>query len=155
LSSELEKKFTEKFEEEEKYTISVLSSPAGAPTEGVTFFRPVKGLISDKYNPGIGHYGIDIVAAPNESVVSTLEGTVVFSGFDANVGYVIQIQHKNGFISIYKHNAMLLKKTGDKVRTGEAIAIIGNTGELSTGAHLHFELWFRGNPVNPEFYISF
>jgi len=155
LASDLEKKFTEKFEEEEKYTISVLPSTAVAPTEGVNFFRPVKGLISDKYNPAIKHYGIDIVAAPKESVVATLEGTVVFAGFDANVGYVVQIQHKNGFVSIYKHNAILLKEAGDKVRTGEAIAIVGNTGELSTGAHLHFELWFKGNPVNPELYITF
>ena len=155
LSTDLEKKYNKKFEEEEKYTISVLPSTSSAPTEGVTFFRPVKGLISDKYNPSIKHYGIDIVAAPKESVVATLEGTVIFTGFDANVGYIIQIQHKNGFISVYKHNAMLLKNAGDKVRTGEAIAIVGDTGKLSTGAHLHFELWYKGNSVNPELYISF
>jgi len=155
LSTDREKEFNKKFEEEEKYTISVLPSSASAPTEGITFFRPVKGLISDKFDPSIQHYGIDIVAAPKESVVATLEGTVIFAGFDANVGYVIQIQHKNGFISVYKHNAMLLKTMGDKVRTGEAIAIIGDTGKLSTGAHLHFELWYKGNPVNPETYISF
>lgn len=155
LGSNREAKFNEKFEDAEKYTISVLPSGSTAPTEGVNFFRPVKGVISDKFNPTIQHYGVDVVAAPKASVVATLEGTVVFTGFDANVGYVIQIQHKNGFISVYKHNALLLKKMGDKVRTGEAIAIVGDTGKLSTGAHLHFELWYKGNPINPEIYITF
>lgn len=155
LSSKLERKYTERFEDEEKYNISVLPSGATPPADGVTFFRPVKGLVSDKYKPSIHHYGIDIVAAPNESVVATLEGTVIFVGKDPNVGNIIQIQHKNGFVSVYKHNAMLLKKIGDKIRTGEAIAIVGNTGKLSHGDHLHFELWYKGNPVNPELYISF
>lgn len=155
LSTPTEDKFNSKFEEDEKYNISSLPTSSAAPTEGVTFFRPVKGIVSDKYNPSIQHFGVDIVAPPKESVVATLEGTVVFTGFDANVGYVIQIQHRNGFMSIYKHNAMLLKKIGDKVRTGEAIGIVGDTGKLSTGAHLHFELWYKGNPINPEIYISF
>jgi len=155
LSSKSEQKFNEKFEESEKYNISVLPSSAAAPTEGVVFFPPIKGIISDKYNNAKQHYGIDIVAAPNASVVATQEGTVIFTGFDSNVGNIIQLQHKNGFVSIYKHNAMLLKRMGDKVRTGEAIAIVGDTGNLSTGAHLHFELWYKGNPVNPELYISF
>ncbi|MFR9165251.1 MAG: M23 family metallopeptidase [Dysgonomonas sp.] len=154
-SSKREQAYNQEFEDQEKYNISVLSSGASTPMEGVAFFRPVKGLISDKYNPSIGHYGIDIVAAPKESVLATQEGTIIFTGYDANVGYVIQIQHKNGFVSVYKHNALLLKKAGDKVRTGEAIAIVGDTGKLSTGAHLHFELWYRGNPVNPEIYITF
>ena len=153
--SEREREFNEKFEEAEKYSTSVLPSGSVAPTEGITFFRPVKGIISDKYDISKQHYGLDIVAAPKESVVASQEGTVIFTGFDANVGYVIQIQHRNGFVSIYQHNAMLLKKVGEKVRTGEAIAIIGDTGKLSTGAHLHFELWYKGNPVNPELYISF
>lgn len=155
LSTEAEQKFNEKFEENEKYTTSVLPSGNTAPTEGVAFFQPVKGIISSKYNSTTKHYGIDIVSAPNESVVATQEGSVIFTGFDPNVGNVIQIQHKNSFVSIYKHNALLLKKTGDKVRTGEAIALVGNTGKLSTGPHLHFELWYKGNPVNPELYISY
>lgn len=155
LSTEKERKFNEKFEEAEKYNISVLPSATTAPTEGVVFFPPIKGIISDRYSAAKQHFGIDIVAAPNASVVATQEGTIIFTGFDSNVGNVIQVQHQNGFVSIYKHNALLLKKVGDKVRTGEAIAIVGNTGELSTGAHLHFELWYKGKPVNPELYISF
>lgn len=155
LSTEKERKFNEKFEEAEKYNISILPSAATAPTEGVVFFPPIKGIISDRYNTAKQHFGLDIVAAPNASVVATQEGTIIFTGFDSNVGNVIQVQHQNGFVSIYKHNALLLKKVGDKVRTGEAIAIVGDTGELSTGAHLHFELWYKGRPVNPELYISF
>ncbi|MDR1810349.1 MAG: M23 family metallopeptidase [Prevotella sp.] len=155
LSSNREKNFTGKFEDEEKYNISVLPTGSAPPTEGITFFCPVKGMVSDRFNPTIQHYGIDIVAAPKESVVATLEGTVLFVGNDSNVGNVIEIQHKNGFVSVYKHNAAVLKKMGNRVRTGEAIAIVGNTGELSSGDHLHFELWYKGNPVNPELYISF
>lgn len=155
MGTENEQRFNDKFEEAEKYNISVLPSATTAPTEGVVFFSPLKGVISDRYNAAQQHFGIDIVAAPNASVVATQEGTVIFAGFDPNVGNVIQVQHQNGFVSIYKHNALLLKKIGNKVRTGEAIAIVGNTGELSTGAHLHFELWYRGKPINPELYISF
>jgi murein DD-endopeptidase MepM/ murein hydrolase activator NlpD len=84
-----------------------------------------------------------------------MKGSVVLAGFDANSGYVIEIQHSNGFISIYKHNALLLKKQGDEVRSGEAIALVGNTGNFSTGFHLHFELWYKGKPVDPCEYINF
>lgn len=154
-SSKLEDEFNRKFEENEKYSISGLPASTEMPAQGMLFFRPVKGVISDHYDLSKQHFGIDIVAAPKESVVATQQGTVIFTGYDANVGYVIQIQHKGGFVSVYKHNAMLLKKIGDKVRTGEAIAIVGDTGTLSTGAHLHFELWYNGNSVNPEIYISY
>ena len=98
---------------------------------------------------------MDLVADPKVSVQAALDGTVVFTGFDPNFGNVIQIQHKNGFLSVYKHNELLLKAIGDQVVAGEAIALVGNTGELSTGPHLHFELWYRGYPVNPEDYIAF
>ncbi|MDL2278853.1 M23 family metallopeptidase, partial [Parabacteroides sp. OttesenSCG-928-G07] len=90
-----------------------------------------------------------------ESVLAALDGTVVYAGFDPNVGNTIHIQHKNGFLSIYKHNELLMKEIGDQVVAGEAIALLGNTGELTTGPHLHFELWYRGLPVNPEEYIAF
>lgn len=152
--TENEKRYNTKFEEEEKYNLFTATGEVNNQ-ETMTFFRPVKGLVSDKFNPAIRHYGVDLVAAPKESVMAVMEGAVVFSGYDPEVGYVIQLQHKNGFISVYKHNAILLKKMGDKVKAGEAIAIVGNTGKLSTGAHLHFELWEKGTPVNPETYISF
>lgn len=149
-----ERKYNTKFEEDEKYNL-ISGSAENGHQETMTFFRPVKGLVSDKFNPNIRHYGVDLVAAPKESVMAVMEGTVIFSGYDPEVGYVIQLQHKNGFVSVYKHNAILLKRMGDKVKAGEAIAIVGNTGKLSTGAHLHFELWEKGTPVNPEMYISF
>ena len=87
--------------------------------------------------------------------MATLEGTVVYTGNDPAFGNVIAVQHKNGFLSVYKHNEMLLKDVGDHVAAGEAIALVGNTGKLSTGPHLHFELWYRGISVNPEEYIAF
>lgn len=92
---------------------------------------------------------------PEGECLGYVDGTVIYTGFDPNHGNVIQLQHKNGFISVYKHNELLLKEVGDHVVAGEAIALVGNTGELSTGPHLHFELWYKGNPVNPEEYIAF
>ncbi|MCC8143454.1 MAG: M23 family metallopeptidase [Tannerellaceae bacterium] len=152
--SVVEADFVRTFEEEEKYNLGVLHTNT-PPADGVFFYKPVNGLISARYETDIRHYGIDLIATPNESVVATLDGTVVYTGFDPNYGNVIQLQHKNGFISIYKHNELLLRKVGDQVVAGEAIALVGNTGELSTGPHLHFELWYRGAPVNPEEYIAF
>lgn len=149
-----EEKFVKNFEEEEKYNLTVLN-PDHVPTDGVFFYKPVKGVVSSRYEAEKGHFGVDLVTAPKESVLSTLDGTVVFVGEDPNYGNVIQVQHKNGFLSIYKHNELLLKKVGEHVVAGEAIALVGNTGKLSTGPHLHFELWYRGNPVNPEDYIAF
>ena len=119
------------------------------------FFPPVRGMITNSFNPNTNHYGTDIVAAPNEVVKSTLAGTVIFSDWTIATGNVIQIQHDNNLISIYKHNAELLKRVGDYVKVGEPIAIIGNSGEMTTGTHLHFELWHNKVPLNPEDYISF
>jgi murein DD-endopeptidase MepM/ murein hydrolase activator NlpD len=147
-------KFVQNYEEEERYNLNVLSSSVTLPGN-LIFYRPIRGMVSDPFNAQKKHYGIDVAATPQESVLATMKGTVVFAGFDANGGYVIQIQHTNGFVSIYKHNALLLKKQGDEVNAGEAIALVGNTGGLSTGNHLHFELWYNGKPVNPEDYIVF
>ena len=152
--SKEESDFIKSFEEEEKYNLTILNANP-VPTDGVFFYKPVNGVISAHYELDARHYGVDIAATPKESVVSTLDGTVVFTGFDANYGNVIQVQHKNGFLSVYKHNELLLKEVGDHVIAGEAIALVGNTGKLSTGPHLHFELWYKGLPVNPEEYIAF
>jgi murein DD-endopeptidase MepM/ murein hydrolase activator NlpD len=126
-----------------------------ASLSNILFFAPVKGIVTNSFNPVIQHYGTDIVAGPNEVVKAVLDGTVIFSSWTIETGNVIQIQHENNLISIYKHNAELLKKIGDHVKAGEPVAIIGNSGELTTGPHLHIELWHNGNPVNPENYISF
>ncbi|MDR2499023.1 MAG: M23 family metallopeptidase [Tannerellaceae bacterium] len=152
--SEKEENFVRETYEKEKYHLTALN-PSTPPTNVVFFYKPVKGVVSAPYDASKNHFGIDLVGAPRENVFAALEGTVIFTGFDPQFGNIIQLQHRNGFVSIYKHNELLLKRMGDKVVAGEAIAIIGNTGELSTGPHLHFELWHNGIPVNPEEYISF
>jgi len=146
--------FVRNYEEEEKYNLNVVQTSQSRPDD-VFFYKPVRGVVSSSFDPQEKHYGIDIAAKPKESVLAAMKGTVIYAGFDPNFGYVIQIQHPNGFISVYKHNALLLKKAGDEVDSGEVIALVGNTGSLSTGDHLHFELWYRGKPVNPGEYINF
>jgi murein DD-endopeptidase MepM/ murein hydrolase activator NlpD len=122
---------------------------------GMLFFTPLKGMVTNEFNPIENHYGIDIVAPENEVVKATLDGIVLFSSWTIETGHVIVIQHQSNYISVYKHNAVLLKKEGAYVRAGEPIAIVGESGEYSTGPHLHFELWHNGNPVNPRDYMIF
>jgi len=119
------------------------------------FFKPLNGIITAKFAPLEKHYGIDIVAPHNDAVKSVLDGTVILSAWTLETGYVIVVQHADNLISVYKHNAVLLKHEGDFVKAGEPIAIAGNSGEITTGPHLHFELWYNGNPVNPVNYINF
>lgn len=123
--------------------------------EGLHFFPPLKGVITEEYNIAIEHPYLDIAAAENSPVYSVLDGTVIYAGWDDESGYVIQVQHENNLISIYKHNSKLLKKTRDKVTAGTPISLVGNTGTLSTAPHLHFELWHKGEPINPAQYIKF
>jgi murein DD-endopeptidase MepM/ murein hydrolase activator NlpD len=130
------------------------NKPSGS-IAGVFFFSPIKGVVTTKFNTIENHYGVDIVAPKDESIKSTLGGKVVFSGWTTETGYVIAIQHENNLLSVYKHNSTLLKKTGNTVKAGEPIAIIGNSGELTTGPHLHFELWYNGLPLNPSEYMNF
>jgi len=119
------------------------------------FFVPLKGVITNAFNPSHDHYGVDIVSKQNEAIKCVLDGTVIFSTWSLETGYTIAIQHQQNIVSIYKHNSALLKKEGEFVKAGDPIAIIGQTGELTTGPHLHFELWSDGNPVNPKDYINF
>ncbi|MGY6561465.1 MAG: M23 family metallopeptidase [Luteibaculaceae bacterium] len=119
------------------------------------FFPPIRGTVTDPFNLSKEHYGIDIVSKKDAPIKATLGGIVVLASWTSDAGNVIQIQHENDLISVYKHNAVLLKRQGDKVKAGETIAIIGNTGEYTSGPHLHFELWHKGKPVDPAFYMSF
>ena len=151
--SEREVAFIKQFEEDEKYSLTALNTSSSY--NEVFFYKPLNGIISAAFNSNKSHFGIDLTSAPKENVMATLDGTVVYTGFDPNFGNVITLQHKNDYLSIYKHNDVLLKEVGDRVVAGEAIAIVGNTGLLSTGLHLHFELWFKGVAVNPEEYIAF
>ena len=146
--------FVRNYEEEERYNLNTLTTSTPLPAN-LLFYRPVQGMISDKFDSSRKHYGVDIAASPRGSVLATMKGTVIFTGFDVNSGHIIQIQHANGFVSVYKHNASLLKRQGDNVNAGEVIAMVGSTGNLSNGVHLHFELWYNGKPVNPEEFIVF
>lgn len=119
------------------------------------FFCPIKGLVTTSFNATEEHYGVDVVAKKDELIKSTLDGTVIYVGFTPADGHIIHIQHENNLISIYKHNSEVLKKMGEKVKSGEPIAVIGNSGETSKGPHLHFELWHNGYPLNPEEFIVF
>jgi hypothetical protein len=126
-----------------------------ASLQDMYFFPPVEGLVTRVYNSKIDHFGIDVVSKNNEPIKSIADGTVVISSWTEDSGYVIALQHKSNVFSIYKHNSELLKKVGNFVQAGEIIAIIGNSGEITTGPHLHFEIWYNGNPVNPEEFVSF
>lgn len=119
------------------------------------FFAPMKGTVVAKYDPRTKHYGVDIAGAENETVKAVMSGTVIFADFTVETGYVIVLQHAGDYISVYKHNSALLKHVGEVVRTGEPVAFLGNSGELTSGPHLHFELWKSGKAVNPLQYISF
>jgi len=154
--------FRARVEEEEKYSLSATSAVTGTVSEqgtslaNIHFFPPVKGIISSNFDTRTRHYATDIVTQPKAVVSSTLEGTVIMTGWTMETGFVIAIQHANNLLSVYKHNARLLKEMGDRVWAGEAISIVGDSGELYTsGPHLHFELWHNGVPLDPAQYIYF
>ncbi|TQI69386.1 murein DD-endopeptidase MepM/ murein hydrolase activator NlpD [Gramella sp. Hel_I_59] len=141
----------EEVAEEDKYNIL----PTATDNINFSLFPPVKGTISESYNIENKHYAIDIVTTRNSPIKSVADGRVIFAEWTAETGYVIIIEHSYGLLSVYKHNASLSKSQGDIVRSGEVIATAGNTGEFTTGPHLHFELWNEGNPVDPSEYIDF
>lgn len=121
----------------------------------ITFFKPLDGVVINHFSLAENHLGVDIVSKQNEAVKSTMDGTVIFSDWTLETGYVIAIQHQHSYISIYKHNSANFKKAGAYVKAGDPIGIIGESGKLSTGPHLHFELWYNGSPVNPLNYLTF
>jgi len=137
--------------------LAQLSFSTGVESElsGTYFFSPLTGVVSSPYNPSGAHFGTDIVTKPNEPVRCIADGTVIFADWTQNDGYVIAVQHRENIISVYKHNNDLLKKVGNFVSAGDVISIVGNTGELSDGPHLHFEMWYNGNPVDPEEFVTF
>lgn len=150
--SDVEQDFVQQYGENEKYNLSVLPS-ANTSSEAFIFFAPLSGAIIEKFNPKIDHYGIALQANAGKTISAVMEGTIIYEGYELNVGNIIQIQHKNGFLSIYKHCGMLQKKIGDSVKTGEAIATFGTKDDKSD--KLYFELWYNGVAVNPETYITF
>lgn len=129
-------------------------SPREVPLEQMFFSPPIKGKISAGFDADKKHWGADVIAPQNTAIKSVMDGYVFFSDWTLETGNTIGIQHANNVITFYKHNSALLKKTGSFVKSGEAIAIIGNTGTQTDGPHLHFELWHKGKPVNPIDYIK-
>ncbi|MFS8617387.1 MAG: M23 family metallopeptidase [Solitalea sp.] len=123
--------------------------------EEQTFFTPVKGIATQHFDAQARHYGIDIACKKDEGIKAALDGMVIFSGFTTETGNVIAIQHANNIVSFYKHCSVIFKKVGSFVKSGEAIGVVGNTGEFTSGPHLHFEIWYNGNPVDPADFIRF
>ena len=151
--SEQENEFRAAIEEPERFNLSLGMKEQNH--DYYHFFPPVEGIVTQSFDEKKRHYGTDIVAKANAKVAAVLDGVVIFTDWTVKTGYVIQVQHTNDLISVYKHNSILLKKQGDYVRAGEVLGVVGNTGEESSGPHLHFELWRAGNPLNPENFIKF
>ena len=143
--------FRQEIEREDRYSLFEKATKKA----DLVFFTPVKGQISDRYNPREKHYAVDIAVIKDAPVKAAADGTVIFTGFTAETGFVLILEHAKNFITVYKHNAMLHKEQGDLVKSGEVIANAGSTGTLTTGPHLHFELWNDGYPVNPTNFIDF
>jgi len=141
----------EKVDQEDKYNLF----ESATSVSNFVLFPPASGTISDPYNAKEKHYAVDIVLAKDTPIKATADGIVIFAEWTASTGYVVIIEHSYGLISVYKHNASITKSQGDLVKAGEVIATAGNTGELSTGPHLHFELWNDGYPINPTNFIDF
>jgi murein DD-endopeptidase MepM/ murein hydrolase activator NlpD len=140
-------------QENEALNVNFHANTAGVRIENLFFYPPINGIVSSNFSNG--HFGTDVVAAENSIIHAVLAGTVILDSWTVETGYTIMIQHSNDFVSVYKHNSKLLKKTGDHVNAGEGIALLGNTGNLTVGPHLHFELWHEGKPVNSENYIVY
>jgi len=153
--SEEDAELRKQIESQDAYSLTEGSASIRNSIKSFLFFAPLKGTVTNRFDPVTKHYAIDIVSNPNEAIKSTLDGTVVFANFTSETGYVIGIQHSNNLFSLYKHNSALLKKAGDFVKAGDVVAIIGNSGELSQGPHLHFELWFNGTPIDPMQFVAF
>lgn len=153
-----EKELRKEVEDDENYSLSYNASQNSGAVDEVKqmhLMDPVEGYVTDEYDLKKEHYGIDIAAKEDAPVKAVLDGKVISDAYTLETGYVITVQHANDLISIYKHNSKLLKKTGAYIKAGEVIAVVGNTGELTTGPHLHFELWHKGRSLNPRDYIAF
>lgn len=149
--------FRDHYGKAEAYNIyqDEMGGDAGAELSSIFFFTPLRGVISSEFDPVNDHLGIDVLAPKDEAIKAVLDGTVVMATWTSSAGYVLQVQHPNDLLSVYKHNSVLLKKEGEKVKAGEAVAVIGDTGELTDGPHLHFELWYRGEPIDPQQHMVF
>ncbi len=143
-------------EHQERFTLSISNAkPSANGISSFFFFTPLKGSVTSSFKARDEHYGVDVASKENEAIKATLDGTVIMAAWTTETGYSMQIQHSNNLVSVYKHCSVLMKKTGNYVKAGEVIAIVGNSGELTTGPHLHFELWYNGSPIDPQDYMVF
>jgi len=148
-----EKKFRENYEESEKFNLSILNEQS--KVDGLLFYPPIKGKIVNKFNPKLKNFGVKIQIDDRQPTLSVLDGTVLFTGYTSDYDYVIEVQHNNDYISVYKYNSELLKKQGDKVKAGEAIGVVGKNAARDGFPNLYFELWNKGVALNPQDYIVF
>ena len=148
-----EEEFRKQYEEKERYNLRAIDNSNAV--SGLIFFKPVNGVKEVNFNPEEKHYGIDILTSDNENVVAILDGTVIMATYTVSDGYVIQVQHAQNFISIYKNCGSLMKEPGDKVKGGDVIALVGKGNDEHKESYLHFELWRRGIPINPGNYVVF
>lgn len=153
--SKADQRLRDEVEEAEKYSVHSSGITTRSQAAAYFFFTPVEGVVTAKFSPQKDHYGIDVATKEGESVKAVFDGTVIFAGWSPEVGHVIQIHHRNNLVSIYKHCSVVMKRKGQNVTAGEVIGIVGNTGEQTTGAHLHFELWEDGSALNPQDYLTF
>ena len=151
--TQAEDEFRKQYEETERYNLTTIDN--ASVVTGLVFFRPTRGMVTSEFDANTKHFGIDIAASPNESVLATLDGTVILATYTAETGYLLQVQHGQNLVSVYKNCGSLLRKVGDVVKAGEAIALVGKAGEKTGGPHLHFELWNRGRALDPSKYIVF
>jgi len=153
-SSPIDSMFRKEFEESD-YEALVKRNDTKEALQQFYFFAPLRGVVSDGFDVKKRHYGVDVVARRDEPIKAIADGTVLMSSWTQDSGNVIMVQHRNQLISFYKHNSMRTKAGGSFVKAGDILAIIGNSGEFTDGPHLHFELWYEGNPVNPEDFVHF
>ena len=140
---------------EDLYNIPISYQASRSSLEDFVFFKPVEGVVTSDFDLSEKHFGVDIVANTNASVKATLDGVVMFADWSVSNGHTILIQHPENIVSVYMHNSSVTKSSNDLVKAGEVIGVVGNSGELSSGPHLHFELWQNGSPINPAEYIDF
>ena len=152
--SPLDSQFRAEYESSDLGLVSLNFNRSEDELREIVFFTPLEGIVTNNFDPKEDHFGIDIVSQENEPIKALADGIVIMASWTLDGGYVLVIQHSGNLISIYKHNSELLKSVGNFVGSGEVVSIIGNTGELTSGPHLHFELWFKEQAVNPEDYVN-
>ena len=152
--TEREKEFVRRYEETEKYNLTS-QTLRNSDMEGLHFYPPVRGLLADPFNPADLHFGVDVLVTNDKNVNAVLDGTVLMSGYTANNGYVVVMQHTGNLVSVYRHLSSILVREGEKVKSGEVLGTAGVQGDKALQPYLHIELWHKGTALDPTQYISF